>query len=353
MYKSAQKSGSAPTRQQLLDTAAAWVRYANVTKGYHVRYWEIGNESYLSSYNGQATAQQYAQDLVDFSTVMKAVDPTIKIGANGHDDLWWSTILPVAAEKIDFLVVHMYPLWAWGSYDYYRAQSHNFLRPVDTALEAIKTAAPASEQARLQVAVTEFNAIDYAEKGTWPNANDLGHALVVFDIMGQILSQPRLAFAQFWATRWVNNQTAEIQEVSDALNQFNEFNPVGQALTIWGQLLGDQLVAVTAPEPILGYATYTPVSRQLTVLLLNKGTVERSLGLTVHNYHAAPWAKSWVFTGNGPTDTRPTWTRRPDIRVEEPHVSATLAPLSVTAVLFEGSVDAMSFAKPEFRLVTP
>jgi len=355
MYKPATADGTAPTRQQLLDTAVAWVRYANITKGYHVRYWEIGNESWLDGYHDslETTASDYAKDVVEFSAAMKAVDPTIQIGANGHTDSWWKTVLPVAARSIDFLIEHAYPIWAWQSYDHYRRQTTDFLVDVRDAQEALHSYVPLSERARLQIAITEFNAIDYAPTDTWPNVNDLGHALVVFDMMGQQLSQPGILSVHLWCTRWVNNQPTGPPPVYDALDQFNQYTPVGRAVAIWGQLLGDQLVAVTAPEPIFGYASYTPASRRLAVLLLNKDTVERSLALTLHNYHAGPWAQSWVFTGSGPADTRPTWTQRPDIRVEETPVTATLAPLSVTAVLFEGPVDDRSLAKPEHRLVIP
>src|SRR5690348_10894564 len=34
------------------EEAAAWVRYANVTKGYDARYWEIGNEVFGDGYYG-------------------------------------------------------------------------------------------------------------------------------------------------------------------------------------------------------------------------------------------------------------------------------------------------------------
>jgi alpha-L-arabinofuranosidase len=34
--------------------AAAWVQYANVTKGYGVKYWEIGNEVYGNGEYGSA-----------------------------------------------------------------------------------------------------------------------------------------------------------------------------------------------------------------------------------------------------------------------------------------------------------
>ena len=65
--------------------AAEWVRYANVTKGYGVKYWEIGNENY----GGWETDQNvrphdpytYATRFKDYHDRMKAVDPAIKIGA--------------------------------------------------------------------------------------------------------------------------------------------------------------------------------------------------------------------------------------------------------------------------------
>ncbi|MGD9730371.1 MAG: hypothetical protein AB7V39_28910, partial [Nitrospiraceae bacterium] len=47
MYKPAEDGGTAPDKARLLKTAVEWVRYANITKGYGVKYWEIGNESYL------------------------------------------------------------------------------------------------------------------------------------------------------------------------------------------------------------------------------------------------------------------------------------------------------------------
>jgi len=37
MYKPAQSGGTAPTRDQLLETAEEWVRYANITKGYDIK----------------------------------------------------------------------------------------------------------------------------------------------------------------------------------------------------------------------------------------------------------------------------------------------------------------------------
>jgi len=70
--------------------AADWVQYANVTKGYGDKYWEVGNENYGNGYYGadweadnhsSKSPTTYAQNVVQYSKAMKAVDPTIKVGA--------------------------------------------------------------------------------------------------------------------------------------------------------------------------------------------------------------------------------------------------------------------------------
>ncbi len=112
--------------------AADWVRYANVTKGYGAKYWEIGNEVYGNGEYGSSwendthsskSATTYAQNLVRYATAMKAADPTVKIGAvlttpgswpdgitgPGDSADWNHTVMSIAGSKIDFVVVHWYP----------------------------------------------------------------------------------------------------------------------------------------------------------------------------------------------------------------------------------------------------
>jgi len=112
--------------------AAAWVQYANVTKGYGDEYWEIGNEIYGDGYYGadwesndraDKSPTQYANDVLAYSSAMKAVDPTIKIGAvltlpgnwpdgvlaSGDTADWNHTVLSIAGSAIDFVIVHWYP----------------------------------------------------------------------------------------------------------------------------------------------------------------------------------------------------------------------------------------------------
>lgn len=112
--------------------AAGWVQYANVTKNYGVKYWEIGNETYGNGYYGSPweadnhaskSPATYAQNVVQYASAMKAVDPSIKIGAvltlpgnwpdsvvaSGDSADWNKTVLSDAGGAIDFVIVHWYP----------------------------------------------------------------------------------------------------------------------------------------------------------------------------------------------------------------------------------------------------
>jgi len=112
--------------------AADWVRYANVTKGYGAKYWEIGNELYGNGHYGSdwetdqhadKSPTAYADGVVAYSEAMKAVDPTVKIGAvlttpanwpdglvgGGDSATWNQTVLSIAASHIDFVILHWYP----------------------------------------------------------------------------------------------------------------------------------------------------------------------------------------------------------------------------------------------------
>jgi hypothetical protein len=112
--------------------AADWVRYANVTKGYGAKYWEIGNELYGNGFYGanwetdhhtDKSPTGYANNVLEFAAAMKAVDPSIKVGAvltmpgnwpdgvqnTGDPGDWNHTVLSIVGPTIDFVSVHWYP----------------------------------------------------------------------------------------------------------------------------------------------------------------------------------------------------------------------------------------------------
>ena len=342
MYKPAQSGGVAPTRAQLLETAREWVRYANVTKGYNVKYWEIGNESYLSHYSGGATATDYARDLIEFSRVMKGVDPGIRIGANGNADSWWRTILSTASGAIDFLSVHNYPATGWGDYSYYQNNQVNLVGPVQTAQQAIQAYAPPEARERLRIAATEINAVDWT--GRWPHRNDMGHALALFDMFGAHLANPKVAFTQLWNTRWSGNDTATTPVLWDALDRDNGLQATGRATAIWGGFLKEQLVRASSTAMVRSYATYSPSNGSLTVFLLNKDTAARTATVTINSGSPRFMADVSVFAGDGAHDLYPRWLHHGAIPSANNAITVSLAPVSVTVL--DLTPDAMVHSAP-------
>ena len=168
--------------------AAAWVQYANVTKGYGAKYWEIGNEVYGNGEYGATwetdnhsshSATTYANNLLQYVSAMKAVDPTIKIGAvlttpgywpdgivgTGDTMDWNHTVLSIAGSKIDFVIVHHYPQSTSEADLLGKPQAD--IPGMASTLRSLISQYAGSNAPNVGIAVTEANANAY--KDTAPN----------------------------------------------------------------------------------------------------------------------------------------------------------------------------------------
>jgi hypothetical protein len=156
--------------------AAAWVRYANIEKGWKIRYWEIGNEiggngyfgpgweedlhaPYGKNRLGEAALSQtaYGKNALQFIAAMKAVDPTIKIGVgvdmpDSHPRTGDAALLREVRDKIDFVIVHWYPktsatdLTVTGD-----------IKPQVAALREVIAKSAGAAQRNIPLAITETN----------------------------------------------------------------------------------------------------------------------------------------------------------------------------------------------------
>lgn len=290
-YKKIGKGESGPTVAELITSAAAWVRYANVTKGRKIRYWEIGNESDISPEahsGGDPGAKQYAEDVVAFAQAMRKEDPSIKIGISVWQNKRLMELLefPDLWPQVDFVSLHNYPTFGWKEgYETFRAGKHNLVYAIQEANALIeKSSLSPADKARIEFLVTETSAIDWAKKERWANVADHGHALVMFEIIGQTLLQPRVSQLHQWVTRWTHNDDAgQPLRVYDALTPNNQLTPMGQALSLWGKHLGRQLVAAAGTEMVHVYASPSPAKGLLAVFLLNKDTRSHRIRLKVHD----------------------------------------------------------------------
>ncbi|MDR3690049.1 MAG: hypothetical protein P4L46_11765 [Fimbriimonas sp.] len=310
------------TSEQWLENAVSWVRYSQVTKKYGVRYWEIGNENWNHKLDPLAVAETVKR----FSRAMKAIDPTIQVGASGDNDGWWSTFLPSAAPYIDFLSVSLYTGWEWGSYARFLTKP-DLIETARTASQAIDRYAPPAERSRLRVVVAETNAKDYSEGG-WPDQNDIGHALVTFATLGHLAEAPRVASAMVWTTRWMDDDKASSSPFY-ALGPRNDLHPTGRALALWGQFAEPVMLATTDDDV---YASRSKDGKRMTVWLANRELVSRDVNVRIDGTTSYMSAAVHVFWGKSDGDLNPHWDSKPDTHLHENRWSGTLPPLSVTVL---------------------
>ncbi|AXI80519.1 cellulose binding domain-containing protein [Peterkaempfera bronchialis] len=157
--------------------AADWVRYANVEKHYGAKYWEIGNEIYGNGHYGSGwendihadkSPAEYARQVLAYAAAMKAVDPTVKIGAvltmpgnwpdgvigDGEAADWNHTVLAAVAHDVDFVSVHWYAGGDNADQALAKvAQLPGELREVRSQLDRYAGA----DSARIGIAMTEIN----------------------------------------------------------------------------------------------------------------------------------------------------------------------------------------------------
>lgn len=321
-----------PTKAQLLTNAVEWVRYANVTRKWNVKYWMIGNESWNNpQYNGRVTPEKYATDLLEFASAMKQVDSSIKIIANGRSD-WWKTILESSAvAKIDYLALSEYPTINYtGGYEYFRTNDVDLTEEIDIAISDIDSFAPAPHKSRIKVIASEYNSIDW--NGKWSSVNNLGHALVNFQMFGDMVVKPQLEAACMWNTRWVNDANGTLT-VYDAFDKNGNPYATGEVIKIWGEsLLSDMVSAVSDTGVIKSYASYDEDLKRLNVLMLNKSNATVQVKLAVKNYEADFRGSIWELKGSSVNDVDPDFTMKDSIYDPEDAAVITLAANSVTVV---------------------
>lgn len=306
--------GVKPTLDQLINNAKEWVRYANKTKNYNIKYWCIGNESWNNCiYNGCVSADQYAIDIVKFANAMRSVDPTIKIIANGLGPVWWQKLVTntASASVIDFLGVSCYPVYNYsGGYEDYKNNNYDLRDDLKTAAEAITNFASTADKSRIKVIATEFNSIDWS--GVWVDNNDIGHALVSAEILGQSMRTTEVESMLFWNTRWIDNLTKP-NDIFDALNKNSGTNANGLMLSALYNSILPKMVKTTEEGKIKTFAFYDNITNKLNIILINKDNVSQPANISIAGFSANTSCVRWEYKGVDMNDTQPTYAYKDSV----------------------------------------
>lgn len=248
--------------------AAEWVAHCNREKNYQVRYWEIGNETYLPGTYHPMTARQYGKNFALYARAMKKVDPTIQLGAVGvfsatgvsrneeqSTDPWWPTVVEEAGNLIDFVVVHKYH----REDDY---QSYRWKRlDVASPLVELKAYLKNKLGRDIPVALTEWN--------SWKSLpfSPMEHALLVAEMTGDYL-ETGVEMANFWPLRLSGSSSAFRALVE---KETNEPRPPYFVLNLFASGVERNVVETATSTPqVYALATASDDGRRMAIFLVNK-----------------------------------------------------------------------------------
>lgn len=321
--------GDAPhaTPEEVLEGAVEWVRYANIEKGYKVKYWEIGNENNIPSEEKKIswTPQKYAETVVQFSRAMKAVDPSIKIGANGMvhgTDDWWNRVMPTVKNDVDFLIPHQY---SWmKNYQEWRNDPYEYDFNIKYSLEALNKYNPS-----LTINVTEISSFNTDsnishENNTWKMLHN-------FEMLGQSLRFAKVDYVHFWTSRWLE-EDASVHDFS-AFDSTYKLMPMGYPLKVWNNFLQKKMVFSTKQAGVIrSWASYDPSSKNLSIFLLNKDTNTQNVSVVLKNYIKNAQNKRWILKGSTPESKDAVFHQAGSANLKGSLIQTKLEPLSVTVI---------------------
>jgi alpha-N-arabinofuranosidase len=293
------------------EEAAAWVRYANKVKRHNVRYWEVGNENYGTWEADNNTRPHdpvtYANRFKEYWRQMKAVDPSIRIGAvivTGEDNFanytdhpvtnprtgvvhnGWTPVMLDTLRQLgvtpDFVVYHRYEQGPGGESDLFLLNSAASWANDATALRQMLDDYLGRKARQVELAVTEHNSV-FSNPGK--QTTSLVNGLFYADAMGNLLKTEFNAML-WWDLRngqeGGNNNSASLygwRHYGDygIVNAADPAGPADRYPTFYVNKLlkyfargGEKVVQASSDYGSLGVYAVTGDDRSLRILVINK-----------------------------------------------------------------------------------
>lgn len=326
----AHKYPGGPTLAELKEAAVEWVRYANVIRDYNVKYWQLGNEqdhhSHLLSRN------EYMDIYDDFTTAMRAVDPSIRTGiALIGNRIWARELLAAFPERIDFVGSHQYQWNDWSLADWLELTEPLVPNQIQIVEEIKNSARPDAE-----LFVTEFNASGRWEDG--PGLPDMMRILTIAEMLLHMITLENFTYAHYWTTH--SPWAGEFAEpgLQSALGLDNELMPSAEVISLINNNIGNQMVqAQRVSGMVRTFVSFCDVTEAVTVFLINKGNQPAAVELVFNGFTPESVIKREVFQGNSYFDQTPYQFSDYSAEFDHEAVSTILPGISFTVLRLSGS----------------
>jgi len=324
------------------EQAAQLVQYANIDKGYGIKYWSIGNEPDLFIVRDSTwTPEFYAKRWREFAVAMKAVDPTIQfygpeisafLGDTDHFDprelLYANSVkldftkrtylvefLKLNADLVDIVAVHQYPfpkqqtdgVPSW-------VELRNNEREWDRIIPNLRRIIRETTGEDKPVAITEFNSDASNASGAETSTDSFYNALWLADILGRtIRTQPDvLAY-------WLLNTNYAGHGLTTSFDR----HPTYYVYQLYKQF-GNHLLKANSPEKYVSLFAAKRDDNTITVIFVNSNDHAISKPLSLENGDDLKLVEAYLFDAkhNAESITPPDFKNGDAISL--PAFSATL-----------------------------
>jgi hypothetical protein len=285
------------------ERAAALVRYANVDRGYKIRYWSIGNEPSLFESAGDGwSAEEFSQEWRHFAEAMKAEDPSIRlVGPETHQftgtaDVdprdsagrdWLRTFLEANGDLVDVVSVHRYPFP--NTAERRSAPPRELLANSESWNDIVRRLRATVRETTgrdLPVAITEFNSHWTNASGGETTPDSFLSSLWLADVLGRLV-QERVEMAN------------QFLLVSGPENGFGilgryEARPAYAVYRLYSEF-GDQLVYSSVDQPGISLYAARREDGALTLVAINRNEEEAAIPLRLEGFTPGGDAEVWRF----------------------------------------------------------
>ena len=210
--------GAEPTihvrlREGTAEAAAEMVRYANVEKGYGVKYWAVGNEPNLYPPDEVYTPEKIAADWRALAEAMLAVDPDIILmgpEVTGYMPVMpgntfgeearavMKTFLEVNGDLVDVVTIHHYPFPASPESPPPTIEElGGSVLLWDPMLADLKAMIRETTGQDIPIGMTEFNANWSKQSGGEATPDSIPGALWLADVLGRLIRNQAAVGTQF------------------------------------------------------------------------------------------------------------------------------------------------------------
>jgi hypothetical protein len=346
------------TFKDLKTHAVEWVRYANVTRGYKVKYWQLGNE--VASHTDKLT---YFKHYVDVAKAMKAVDPTIHIGFGDDGRKGWikeALTNDNIANNIDFLSPHQYLFGRKWTQSYHSWR--DFSGTLTTKIDQLQAYADNSENHKnVPLIITEYGVTggDYPDKSRKNKkksvatqfvtevdesknfGNDLWKSLVFAELTLTTYKHKNVSNMVHWNTHtsWEGEFGGYHGNTANSLNNTSEntLTPIGQVIKLINNHTFASVISMKEKHGFVrAYATIDTENGNLALMFLNKNDKAEDIQVDLTNYSPSKDYKHWLYTGHNPEDEYPKTSQYDGthnlLKLDKNVVLSQLPPLSLTVI---------------------